>query len=200
MSGDLTPEEKHRIYLEEKARIEAITIINKENIQKKNEKMKGLPGFWSYFFFVIMSLTIFGYIWNGVNQHHVEYSDSPASSSISTTIEEEEKFQYYPQPEAPKLEVQSWSWGEVYDYAIAEGKVKNISSEPLKNVEAVLEVADKNGNFISSEGALIEYDPLLPGQSSPFKVHVRWNPAMQKASLGFKELMGSSILHKEKGK
>jgi len=92
-----------------------------------------------------------------------------------------------------KLELQSWHWREESSYAIAEGTVKNISSEPLKNVTAVVSFEDKEGNHITSGDAIIEFNPILPGQTSPFHAMATWNPAMRKAHIQFKELMGGTI-------
>jgi hypothetical protein len=98
----------------------------------------------------------------------------------------------------PVLEVQKWHWYKEYDYAIAEGTVKNISSESLNNVLAVLQIYDKQGNFIKSDNALIEYRPILPGQTSPFKVMSSFNPAMGKASIDFKTFSGGTLFWREK--
>jgi hypothetical protein len=96
------------------------------------------------------------------------------------------------------LELQSWSWHIEYDYAIAEGTVKNISSTSLKNVQAIVTFHDKAGGFITSDDALIEYDPILPGQTSPFKVMARHNPAMKNAGIDFKQLMGGTLQWRER--
>lgn len=96
-----------------------------------------------------------------------------------------------------KLELVSYSWHTEYDYAIYEGTVKNISSESLENVVAVVSFFDKKGTFITSSEALIKYNPILPGQISPFKVMKTQNPQMDKAGVEFKFLMGGSIPHKK---
>lgn len=93
----------------------------------------------------------------------------------------------------PPLEVQSWSWREEYGYAIAEGAVKNVSSAPIENLQAVVSFSTKDGTFIASDDALVAYNPLLPGQTSPFKVMARHNPAMSKAGLSFKSLFGGEV-------
>jgi len=100
----------------------------------------------------------------------------------------------------PVLEVQKWNWHKEYDYAIAEGTVKNISSESINNVEAVMMIYDKKGNFIKSDEALIEYRPILPGQISPFKVMSSFNPEMGQASINFKSFSGGTLSWKEKNK
>lgn len=104
----------------------------------------------------------------------------------------------YQSDSEPVLELQKWHWYEEYDYAIAEGTIKNISSKSLNNVLAVLMIYDKQGNFIKSDTALIEYRPILPGQISPFKVMSSFNPAMGKASIDFKSFSGGTLCWKEK--
>ena len=91
------------------------------------------------------------------------------------------------------LVVENWRWYTEYDYAIAEGKVTNRSSETLRNVQAVIEFKTSDGQFITSDSSLLDYTDLLPGQSTPFKVYARANPAMERASLDFKFLLGGRV-------
>lgn len=65
--------------------------------------------------------------------------------------------------EAP-LRLLSWRWGEEYSYAIAEGQVRNVSAASLKNVTAVVTWYTASGEMITSDSALIEYNPIMPGQ------------------------------------
>lgn len=80
-----------------------------------------------------------------------------------------------------------------YGYHCVEGRVQNTSGQPLHNVTAVASWFDDNGEFITSDSALIEYNPILPGQISPFKTMTRTNPAMKRFTVEFKFLMGASI-------
>ncbi len=91
------------------------------------------------------------------------------------------------------LELLSWKWSPIRRYAVAEGEVKNISGRKLENVQAVATWYDKNNQMITSRSTLIEYKPLLPGQTSPFKVMASFNPAMESAVIEFKHLMGRKI-------
>lgn len=75
-------------------------------------------------------------------------------------------------------------------YWYVEGQVKNISSEPIRRIQVVSTWYDKADQFISSDSAMVEYDPLLPGQTSPFKTITRGNPAMSKYSVSFKSMFG----------
>lgn len=98
-------------------------------------------------------------------------------------------------PEEPKLALQAQHATEGYGYVTIEGLVSNISNESMENVEAVVMVADEQGNFIASKDALIDYNPILPGQSSPFTVMLDDNPAIKKWQVSFKDLMGGEIPH-----
>lgn len=95
--------------------------------------------------------------------------------------------------QAPQLELLSWNWHTEYGYAIAEGRVKNISTESLRNVEASVTFSTKSGEFITTDDALIDLNPLLPGQTSSFKVMATRNPAMARARVEFKFLMGGTV-------
>jgi len=94
---------------------------------------------------------------------------------------------------SPQLEVTDWKCSSSYGYEIMEGEVKNISNESLKNVEAVASYYTKDETFVTSDSALIEYNPILPNQVSPFKITTTRNPAMNNCKLNFKFLMGGNI-------
>jgi hypothetical protein len=103
-----------------------------------------------------------------------------------------------PLPEGPQLTMRraDWSWHRTAEMFVeAEGRVTNISSEPLDGVEAVVEFTSADGSFITSASALVDYQPMLPGQSSPWRVMGNWNPAMSKgkAKVSFKHLVGGEI-------
>jgi hypothetical protein len=96
----------------------------------------------------------------------------------------------------PVLELQSWNWIVESGFATGEGTVKNISSQKLENVEVLVMFQDRNGDLITTGEALIEYNPILPGQISPFRAMATANPAMEKASIDFKRLMGGTLCWK----
>ncbi len=93
------------------------------------------------------------------------------------------------------LEIISWYWyiTESASYVEAKGQVKNISGMSLEDVEVVVTYYDKDGNFITSDSALIDFNPILDGQVSPFIVYTIYNPAMKTASIEFKFLLGGTI-------
>lgn len=77
------------------------------------------------------------------------------------------------------------------------GQVRNISSQRLDNVQAVVSLYDSNGTFIKSEAWLIEFNPILPGQVSPFNVIFVDDPKRASYSASFKVYGGSKILVKD---
>lgn len=92
-----------------------------------------------------------------------------------------------------RLQLISWRWSTAHGYVTVEGQVKNISDKSIENAQAVATLYTSGGEFITSSDALIEYNPVLPGQTSPFKVMVKHNPAMKKAGIDFKTLFGKKI-------
>jgi hypothetical protein len=94
------------------------------------------------------------------------------------------------------LERISFKWYQSSrSYVTAEGEVKNISGVPLRNVMAVITYRTKEGDFITYDRALIEYNPIMPDQKSPFKVITTYNPLMDTAYLEFQFLSGEKIPH-----
>lgn len=176
----LTDEERRKIYEEEKARLEA-----QEELSRRAKPKSG--GYaWSWLVPLGVVLLFFGIcsIWQVGNKN----TPPPAGSSSSRSA---------PTSHEPALEVISFKWGGTAGggYVRAEGQVKNISGERLENVEAVVTFSDKNGGFITSSDALIDYNPIMPGQTSPFSVKETDNPAMHTdtAVVDFKFLMGGTI-------
>lgn len=97
----------------------------------------------------------------------------------------------------PVLELLSHRCEERHGYLFAIGEVKNISSIKLENLMAVGEFRSKAGELISVEDALLEYNPLMPGQKSPFEVGTRPNPMSTGCSIDFKTLRGAKVLWRD---
>lgn len=102
----------------------------------------------------------------------------------------------------PVLELQSYSWSHEDDsnYAYVVGQVKNISKKSYDHVLAVATFTDSKGNFITTEDALIKYNPILPDQVSPFGFNVPWNPAFKTLKVEFRQMMRGNLEHREKKK
>jgi len=100
-----------------------------------------------------------------------------------------------PQPPADQLAILA-SRGYESDsggFFFVEGQVKNLTDTPLKSVAVVATWFDKDGTFITTDTALIDYNPLMPGQTSPFKTITRGNPRMSKFRVEFKHLLGGTL-------
>ena len=78
-------------------------------------------------------------------------------------------------------------------YYYVEGQVKNLTDAPLRNVAAVATWYAADGTFITTDTAMIEFNPLMPGQTAPFKTITRGNPQMSKFNVEFKDLLGPTI-------
>lgn len=78
-------------------------------------------------------------------------------------------------------------------YATIEGEVKNISDRPLRDVTVVASWYTSDRTFVTSDQALTTFNPILPGQTSPFRVISTRNPAMARYVLAFRELAGPMI-------
>lgn len=98
----------------------------------------------------------------------------------------------YQTPPTP-LELLSSNCSTEHGYIFITGEVKNISEKPLKNIMAVGTFRTKEGEFIKTAEALINYNPIMPGQSSPFKAGTSENPLIKNCQTTFKTLFGKSI-------
>jgi hypothetical protein len=87
----------------------------------------------------------------------------------------------------------SWSWRQEHGYAIIRGEVKNITSRNLDNIQVVASFYTDDDHFISTADAIVEFNPILPDQTSPFEAMATYNPRMRKAKIDFKELMGGTV-------
>lgn len=91
------------------------------------------------------------------------------------------------------LYVKSWNCIVKRSYIYVQGEVKNISAYKLKNVVAVGNFRTSGGELVDSDTSLLEYNPLMPGQTSPFKVMQKNNPMIKSCSVAFKYLSGAGI-------
>jgi hypothetical protein len=116
-------------------------------------------------------------------------SDSLSGNSSTTSASAVAK--------ADQLELLSFKCYSEYGYFQVSGEVKNVSDQPIKNAEVVLTTYTKDGELVNSSDALIDYNPVLAGQTSPFKAGMTMNPAMSKCKVSFKDLLGGTIQTKD---
>ena len=48
--------------------------------------------------------------------------------------------------------------------------------------------------FLKTSSAIVEYNPIMPGQTSPFTVMDTGNPVISTEQTSFKEMMGGELL------
>ena len=94
---------------------------------------------------------------------------------------------------SPQVALLSANGHESSSFHIVEGEVQNITNQRLENIMAVASWYTRDGTFITSEDTLIDYNPTLPGQKSPFKVISTTNPEMARYTVEFKEWMGGTV-------
>ena len=72
------------------------------------------------------------------------------------------------------------------DYVTIRGEVKNASDSSIKGLWIVVTLRTADGTFVTSDDGLPEYQTILPGQTSPFRLLIGHNPAVRTADLSFK--------------
>ena len=87
------------------------------------------------------------------------------------------------------LIVESWSWRVEDGYAFVIGEVTNRSTQKIENIDVIISYHTKEGTLVKTDSALVEYNPTLPGQTTPFEVITRYNPRIETAQLNFKHLL-----------
>jgi hypothetical protein len=122
-------------------------------------------------------------------------SFSPTSTPTSSPAGSGSSGAAAPESSEPALALLSSTGGPTASgsYYKVEGQVKNLSAQSLEAVTAVTTWYDKDGNFIKTDEAIIDFNPILPGQTSPFSTMTSGNPAMSKYSVEFKKIFGGTI-------
>lgn len=134
-------------------------------------------------------LTLFSIIGNSSNIS----STTSGESSVSKSEETEQK------PEKlPPLQLNAWNWKVEHGYITVTGEVENLSDKPIKSLMAMAKFYDADGNFVKSSDGMVEYQPLLAGQSSPFRAMSTHNPAIKEVKLEFKKMFGGQVKFKER--
>ena len=98
-----------------------------------------------------------------------------------------------PSPPPPQLALLSTRGYEQSLFHQVEGQVRNISDRPLENVAVLVTWLTASDEFITSDECLIDFNPILAGQTSTFSCLVTTNPEMSQFTVQFKTLFGGSI-------
>ena len=94
---------------------------------------------------------------------------------------------------APVLRSAGWRCYTEATFEKLEGQVTNISDKPISNVEAVEVFKTGSDQFVKSADAMLTYNPIMPGQTSPFLVITTGNPMISNCSVSFTTLFGGTL-------
>jgi|SRR5919106_147245 hypothetical protein len=98
-----------------------------------------------------------------------------------------------PAPAPPRLHLLSFDCAVEHGYTYVRGEVKNLSSTPIEDLRIIGELRQADGTLVKTATAMVEYDPLMPGQSSPFEALTPHNPLATKCQPAFKTFWGPQI-------
>lgn len=116
-----------------------------------------------------------------------------ASPSNSVSVASSDNAQYVANRQAFHLDASGMRCDIEFGFVTVSGTVTNATQAPLRSVMAVASHYSSDGTFIRSDSALVEYDPLMPGQTSPYKVMSRYNPMMISCRVEFKLMFGGRL-------
>lgn len=91
------------------------------------------------------------------------------------------------------LVLEEWHFGSEHGFMIARGRVTNNTNRPLEAVKVVVQYFTSTGQFVRSDWGLVEYNPILPGQTSPFEVIGTDHPSIAKGSISFTTILGTPL-------
>ncbi|MER8882453.1 FxLYD domain-containing protein [Mesorhizobium sp. M0816] len=92
----------------------------------------------------------------------------------------------------PDLKIDGSRCGTEYGFIKITGRVTNKTTRPIENLMAV-GIFSSNGDYVKSATAMVEYQPLLPGQTSPYTVMTTANPAITNCLTTFKTMFGGEV-------
>jgi hypothetical protein len=102
-----------------------------------------------------------------------------------------------------KLEIQSWNCQNASagsSMMVVVGEVKNVGSAKLDAIQAKGNFYTKDGALIDTGSAILDTNPLMPGQTTTFKAYGPRNSAVSTCSISFTHIFGKPVRSFEKGK
>ncbi|MEP0314142.1 FxLYD domain-containing protein [Hyphomonas sp.] len=101
-----------------------------------------------------------------------------------------------PPPSEPDYDMKLGSWRcySELGFQHIDGLVKNVGDQPLDTVMAVATFLDGKGGMIKTASAMIDFQPIMPGQTSPFKVITTGNPLIRKCVIQMTRMFGGQLL------
>ena len=145
---------------------------------------------------ILITVLLVSFSLIGCRTHATYTSTNVTSSDYFETEKEQEDSEANIQDLVERgylLELLSWNWESEFEYVTAQGEVRNISSKKLENVQVLVTWFDGQNRMITSNSSLIDYNPIMPGQVSHFKVIEFDDPLMESATIEFKNMSGNVI-------
>jgi hypothetical protein len=102
-----------------------------------------------------------------------------------------------PGPFGPSLALLSARSERTTGLVAIRGQVRNISAQHLERTLVAVTWRDDEGHFVTSGVALIEEDPILAGETSPFEVVSTWTNRMATYDVRFTTLRGEYLASRD---
>ncbi len=92
-----------------------------------------------------------------------------------------------------QLRLRSWRCYEEYGFQHIEGRVTNQTDRAFNNDLVVASFETSAGRLVKNETALVQFQPLMPGQTSPFTLVAIGNPQIDRCEIGFQIMSGPAL-------
>jgi len=91
------------------------------------------------------------------------------------------------------LILEGWHFRSEDGWVHVRGRVTNNTGERLANVMVVAQFFTASGQFVKTAEAVVDFNPILPGQTSPFHAWTSGNPAIARATISFSRPLGGTF-------
>lgn len=178
-------------------------ILQTEPSKKRKTKRFGLSDLAFYALLTFLGLAIIGFGMKiiedpevrqarQIEQAKADYKRRQTQAKLEKQAERE-RIEAARLAARPPLKLNSSKCRKEYGFVKYSGEVTNRTKQPIDNLMAVGVFRTSNGDHVKSASALIDFQPLLPGQRSPFTVTTSDNPAIKNCFVAFKTMFGAAI-------
>lgn len=175
-------------------------------IEFRSEGRKQIRGWKDYAFYAVVGLAVFftiGFL--AIIFESPEKREARAAERALTIqrlqAEAEERADARREAERianrPPLKINSWSCSKEYGFAKVHGMVTNRSNKSIDRLMVTAIYKTSGGDIVKSSDALVDFQPLLPGQQSPFSTLTTDNPAIKNCGILFRTMFGSEVKSEE---
>lgn len=93
----------------------------------------------------------------------------------------------------PPLKVHSWRCSNEHGFVKVHGAVTNQSDRAINRLMVTAIYTTGNGDVVKTSDAMVDFQPLLPGQRSPFSTMTTDNPAIRSCNVTFRTMSGGEV-------